>query len=173
MLLSGDQPYVCQDRTWVSFMWSYPNLVPLGPAAIRQVAAARWATDRAAATGVELEAAVADPVSCTALASGADVKAALWPGMSKVMPAAPRAPSPGNAEIRQKKTSSPNPQVALRFDRMAVVMRVSARSAGPWAGPDRPPVLTGPVTPGDPGAGALDGMGSVAMAIRRLSCVGP
>ena len=38
VLLSGDQPYVCQDRTWVSFMWSYPNLIPLGPAAIKQVA---------------------------------------------------------------------------------------------------------------------------------------
>lgn len=37
VLLSGDQPYVCQDRTWVSFMWSYPNLIPLGPGAIKQV----------------------------------------------------------------------------------------------------------------------------------------
>lgn len=39
VLLSGDQPYVCQDRRWVSFMWSYPNMIPLGPAAIRQVVA--------------------------------------------------------------------------------------------------------------------------------------
>jgi hypothetical protein len=38
VLLAGDQPYVCQDRSWVSFMWSYPNLIPLGPAGIRQVA---------------------------------------------------------------------------------------------------------------------------------------
>jgi len=37
VLLSGDQPYVCQARKWVSFMWSYPNLIPLGPAAIKQV----------------------------------------------------------------------------------------------------------------------------------------
>ncbi|MDB5309585.1 MAG: hypothetical protein JWO38_3787 [Gemmataceae bacterium] len=37
VLLSGDQPYVCQDRRWVSFMYSYPNLIPLGPAAIRQI----------------------------------------------------------------------------------------------------------------------------------------
>src|SRR5215813_10055627 len=37
VLLSGDQPYVCQDRRWVSFMWSYPNMIPLGPAAIRRV----------------------------------------------------------------------------------------------------------------------------------------
>jgi len=40
VLLAGDQPYVCQDRRWVSFMWSYPNMIPLGPAAIRQVVAA-------------------------------------------------------------------------------------------------------------------------------------
>jgi hypothetical protein len=38
VLLAGDQPYVCQDRRWVSFMWSYPNMIPLGPKAIRQVA---------------------------------------------------------------------------------------------------------------------------------------
>jgi hypothetical protein len=37
VLLSGDQPYVCADRRWVSFMYSYPNLIPLGPAAIRQI----------------------------------------------------------------------------------------------------------------------------------------
>ncbi|MBA4192706.1 MAG: MBL fold metallo-hydrolase [Planctomycetaceae bacterium] len=37
VVLSGDQPFVCQDRKWVSFMWSYPNLIPLGPAAIKQV----------------------------------------------------------------------------------------------------------------------------------------
>jgi hypothetical protein len=36
-LLSGDQPYVCQDRRWVSFMYSYPNFIPLGSSAIRQV----------------------------------------------------------------------------------------------------------------------------------------
>ncbi len=40
VLLSGDQPYICQDRRWVSFMWSYPNMIPLGPKAIRQVAKA-------------------------------------------------------------------------------------------------------------------------------------
>lgn len=36
-LLSGDQPFVCEDRRWVSFMYSYPNLIPLGPTAIRRV----------------------------------------------------------------------------------------------------------------------------------------
>ena len=39
VLLAGDQPYVCPDRRWVSFMYSYPNLIPLGPAAVRRVAA--------------------------------------------------------------------------------------------------------------------------------------
>lgn len=37
VLLAGDQPYVCQDPRWVSFMRSYPNLIPLGPSAIRQI----------------------------------------------------------------------------------------------------------------------------------------
>lgn len=37
VLLAGDQPYVCQDRRWVSFMYSYPNLIPLNQAAIRGV----------------------------------------------------------------------------------------------------------------------------------------
>jgi hypothetical protein len=37
VLLAGDQPYVCADRRWVSFMDSYPNLIPLGPAAIQQI----------------------------------------------------------------------------------------------------------------------------------------
>jgi hypothetical protein len=36
-VLSGDQPYVAMDRRWVSFMYSYPNFVPLGPAAIRGI----------------------------------------------------------------------------------------------------------------------------------------
>jgi hypothetical protein len=38
VLLSGDQPYVCQDRRWVSFMYSYPNLIPLRAGAIRRIA---------------------------------------------------------------------------------------------------------------------------------------
>jgi hypothetical protein len=38
VLLSGDQPQVCQDRRWVSFMYSYPNLIPLPAAAIRRIA---------------------------------------------------------------------------------------------------------------------------------------
>jgi glyoxylase-like metal-dependent hydrolase (beta-lactamase superfamily II) len=39
-LLSGDQPQVCRDRRWVSFMYSYPNLIPLPAAAIRRIMAA-------------------------------------------------------------------------------------------------------------------------------------
>lgn len=37
VLLCGDQPYVCADPRWVSFMYSYPNLIPLEAAAIQQM----------------------------------------------------------------------------------------------------------------------------------------
>jgi hypothetical protein len=40
VLLSGDQPQVCRDRGWVSFMYSYPNLIPLPARAIRRISAA-------------------------------------------------------------------------------------------------------------------------------------
>src|SRR5262245_18220417 len=40
VLLSGDQPQVCRDRRWVSFMYSYPNLIPLPAKAIRRITAA-------------------------------------------------------------------------------------------------------------------------------------
>jgi len=36
-LLSGDQPQVCMDTRWVSFMYSYPNFIPLPPAAVRRI----------------------------------------------------------------------------------------------------------------------------------------
>ena len=36
-LLTGDIVTVVQDRRYVSFMRSYPNLIPLGPAAIRRI----------------------------------------------------------------------------------------------------------------------------------------
>jgi hypothetical protein len=36
-LLTGDIIHVVQDRRYVSFMRSYPNLIPLGPPAIHQV----------------------------------------------------------------------------------------------------------------------------------------
>ncbi len=37
MLLTGDTIMVVQDRRWVSFMYSYPNLVPLGAGAINRI----------------------------------------------------------------------------------------------------------------------------------------
>jgi hypothetical protein len=36
-LLTGDTVTVVQDREWVSFMWSFPNLIPLDPATINQI----------------------------------------------------------------------------------------------------------------------------------------
>ena len=39
-LLTGDTIQVVSDRRWVSFMYSYPNLVPLGAEAIRRIVAA-------------------------------------------------------------------------------------------------------------------------------------
>ena len=39
VLLTGDTIMVVQDRRWVSFMYSYPNLVPLGGDAIRHIVA--------------------------------------------------------------------------------------------------------------------------------------
>jgi hypothetical protein len=37
-LLTGDTITVVQDRDWVSFMWSYPNLIPLDETAVRDIA---------------------------------------------------------------------------------------------------------------------------------------
>lgn len=37
-LLTGDTITVVQDRDWVSFMWSYPNLIPLDEATILDIA---------------------------------------------------------------------------------------------------------------------------------------
>lgn len=39
-LLAGDQPQVAMDRKWVSFMYSYPNFIPLNATAIRRMLAA-------------------------------------------------------------------------------------------------------------------------------------
>lgn len=36
-LLTGDQPQVAMDRRWVSFLYSYPNMVPLGAPAVRRI----------------------------------------------------------------------------------------------------------------------------------------
>jgi glyoxylase-like metal-dependent hydrolase (beta-lactamase superfamily II) len=40
VLLTGDTIMVAQDRSWVSFMYSYPNLLPLPASAVRRIAAA-------------------------------------------------------------------------------------------------------------------------------------
>ncbi|WP_045233717.1 MBL fold metallo-hydrolase [Deinococcus pimensis] len=40
VLLGGDIINVVMDRRWVSFMYSFPNLIPLGPRAVRTIAAA-------------------------------------------------------------------------------------------------------------------------------------
>ncbi|WP_299570377.1 MBL fold metallo-hydrolase [uncultured Williamsia sp.] len=37
-LLTGDMPLAAADRRWVSFMWSYPNMVPLPAVEVRRVA---------------------------------------------------------------------------------------------------------------------------------------
>ncbi len=36
-LLCGDQPQVCMDLRWVSFMYSYPNYIPLGKQAVKEI----------------------------------------------------------------------------------------------------------------------------------------
>jgi hypothetical protein len=36
-LLAGDLPAVCADRRWVSFMYSYPNFIPLPARAVHRI----------------------------------------------------------------------------------------------------------------------------------------
>lgn len=36
-LMAGDQPQICMDPNQVSFMWSYPNFIPLNASTIRRV----------------------------------------------------------------------------------------------------------------------------------------
>ena len=38
-LLAGDQPQVCMDRRWVTFLYSYPNMIPLSARAVRDIVA--------------------------------------------------------------------------------------------------------------------------------------
>ncbi len=47
-LLTGDTITVVPDRDWVSFMWSYPNLIPLDEATVLEIAsrAERFSFDR-------------------------------------------------------------------------------------------------------------------------------
>ncbi|MGH2460319.1 MAG: MBL fold metallo-hydrolase [Chloroflexota bacterium] len=37
-LLSGDMPQVAADRRWVSFLYSYPNMIPVSAAEVRRIA---------------------------------------------------------------------------------------------------------------------------------------
>ncbi|HZJ17290.1 MAG TPA: hypothetical protein VFD27_19715 [Chthoniobacteraceae bacterium] len=48
VLLSGDQPQVCADPKWISFMWSYPNFVPLSAREVERIAVTLqpWPFDR-------------------------------------------------------------------------------------------------------------------------------
>lgn len=39
-IFAGDQPQVTPGRDWVSFLWSYPNMVPLPAPAVEHIAAA-------------------------------------------------------------------------------------------------------------------------------------
>lgn len=39
-LFTGDCPQVCPDRRWVSFMYSYPNYIPLSAGGVRHIVAA-------------------------------------------------------------------------------------------------------------------------------------
>lgn len=36
-LFAGDQPQVCMDRRWVSFLYSYPNMIPFSAATVRRL----------------------------------------------------------------------------------------------------------------------------------------
>jgi hypothetical protein len=38
VLFAGDQPQVCLDGKWVTFMYSYPNWIPFGPSTIQRIA---------------------------------------------------------------------------------------------------------------------------------------
>jgi hypothetical protein len=40
VVLSGDQPQVCADPHWVSFMYSYPNFIPLSAPEIDRIVSA-------------------------------------------------------------------------------------------------------------------------------------
>lgn len=48
VLFSADQPQVTPDGRWVSFMYSYPNFIPLDAASVRRITAALepWEFDR-------------------------------------------------------------------------------------------------------------------------------
>src|SRR5581483_5648400 len=37
VLFAGDQPQVCMDRRWVTFMYSYPNFIPFDAATVDSI----------------------------------------------------------------------------------------------------------------------------------------
>jgi hypothetical protein len=37
VLFAGDQPQMCMDSNWLSFMYSYPNFVPLGATVVQNI----------------------------------------------------------------------------------------------------------------------------------------
>ena len=47
-LFAGDQPQVCLDRRWVSFLYSFPNMIPFNAKQIRQITGSLepWSFDR-------------------------------------------------------------------------------------------------------------------------------
>jgi hypothetical protein len=47
-LFSADQPQVCMDPRWLSFMYSYPNLIPLDPESVQNIVRILepWSFDR-------------------------------------------------------------------------------------------------------------------------------
>ena len=51
-LLTGDTITVVQDREWVSFMWSYPNLIPLDAARCAPSSTASTRSGSTASTAV-------------------------------------------------------------------------------------------------------------------------
>jgi hypothetical protein len=48
VLFAGDQPQVCLDRRWVSFLYSYPNMIPFNARQIRAICSSLepWNFDR-------------------------------------------------------------------------------------------------------------------------------
>jgi hypothetical protein len=70
VLMAGDQPQVAMDRKSVSFLWSYPNMIPLGPAAVRKIVESLepWEFDRlyGAFAGRTLKTRAKDTVSWSA-----------------------------------------------------------------------------------------------------------
>ena len=68
-LLSGDIVQVVADRDWVSFMWSYPNLIPLPAAEVERIRAAVAGLDFDRVYGAWWDTIVADDAKAKVLRS--------------------------------------------------------------------------------------------------------